>query len=62
VKFFRCASPHGARAFLLEFKAKGYKLRVIVTDLNRDFGEPVPQVFPKATYHECIFHTLKWTQ
>jgi hypothetical protein len=30
-----------ARAFLLKVKAKGYKPRVIVTDLNRDYGEPV---------------------
>jgi len=51
-----------ARAFLLELKAKGYKPRVIVTDLNRDYGEPVAQVFPNATHHECIFHAMKWTQ
>jgi hypothetical protein len=46
----------------LELKAKGYKPRVIVTDLNRDYGEPVAQVFPKAAHHECIFHAMKWAQ
>lgn len=51
-----------ARAFLLALKAKGYHPRVIVTDLNRDYGEPVAQVFSKAQHHECIFHALQWVQ
>jgi hypothetical protein len=49
-----------ARAFLLALRAKGYKPRVIVTDLTQDYSEPLARVFPQATHHECIFHALKW--
>jgi len=62
IAIFPYLGKDSARAFLLELKAKGYKPRVIVTDLNRDYGEPVAQVFPKAAHHECIFHAMKWTQ
>ena len=62
VAIFPYLGKNSARAFLLELKAKGYKPRVIVTDLNRDYGEPVAQVFPEAIHHECIFHAMKWTQ
>ena len=43
-------------------RAKGYPPRVIVTDLNQDYSQPVAQVLPNATHHECIFHALQWTQ
>lgn len=49
-------------AFLLELRAKGYKPRVIITDLRRDYGDVIDKVFPKARHHECIFHALKWIQ
>jgi len=62
VAIFPYLGNDSARAFLLQLKAKGYKPRVIVTDLNRDYGQPVAQVFPEATHHECIFHAMKWTQ
>jgi len=52
--------PHNtresARAFLLALRAKGYRPRVIVTDLRRDYGPVVAQVFAQARHHECIFH------
>jgi len=52
--------PHNnqdsARAFLLALRAKGYRPRVIVTDLRRDYGAVVAQVFAQARHHECIFH------
>jgi transposase-like protein len=51
-----------AKAFLLVLRAKGYKPRVIVTDMNRDYGKPVAQVFPEASHHECIFHAVQWIQ
>lgn len=37
-------------------RAKGYHPRVIVTDLRRDYGPAVAQVFAQAQHHECIFH------
>jgi transposase-like protein len=52
--------PHNnqdsAHAFLLALRAKGYHPRVIVTDLRRDYGAVIPQVFARARHHECIFH------
>ena len=52
--------PHNtsesAHAFLLALRAKGYHPRAIVTDLRRDYGPVVVQVFPAAQHHECIFH------
>lgn len=56
--------PHNtqaaARTFLLALKAKGYRPRVIVTDLRIDYGPAIASTFPQATHHECIFHALQW--
>ncbi|MGC9336098.1 MAG: DDE-type integrase/transposase/recombinase, partial [Anaerolineae bacterium] len=52
-------SKDSARTFLLALRAKGYHPKVIVTDLRRDYGEVVAQVFSHAQHHECIFHALK---
>jgi transposase-like protein len=51
-----------ARAFLQALKAKGYQPRVVVTDMNQDYTEPIRTVFPKAIHHECIFHALQGAQ
>lgn len=48
-----------ALAFLLALRAKGYQPRVIVTDLRRDYGPDIAQVFPQVLHHECIFHALQ---
>ena len=48
-----------ATAFLLALRAKGYRPRVIVTDMRVDYGPVIAHVFPKATHHECIFHALQ---
>jgi transposase-like protein len=56
--------PHlgkdSARTFLLELRAKGYHPRVIVTDMNQDYTEPLQAVFPNAIHHECVFHALQY--
>jgi transposase-like protein len=56
--------PHlgkdSARTFLLELRAKGYHPRVIVTDMNQDYAEPLQAVFPNAIHHECVFHALQY--
>jgi transposase-like protein len=49
-------TSESAQAFLLALRAKGYRPRVIVTDLRRDYGPVIAQVFPKAQHHECLFH------
>ncbi|MBI4321628.1 MAG: 50S ribosomal protein L35 [Chloroflexi bacterium] len=58
--------PHNnresAEVFLLALRAKGYRPRVIVTDLRQDYGPVVAEVFPKAEHHECIFHALQNVQ
>jgi len=58
--------PHNnkasAQAFLLALRAKGYHPRVIVTDLRRDYGPLIAQVFPQAQHHECIFHAMQQVQ
>jgi len=48
-----------ALAFLLALRAKGYHPRVVVTDLRRDYGPDIAQVFPQAEHHLCIFHALQ---
>jgi transposase-like protein len=48
-----------AQVFLLALKAKGYRPRVIVTDLNQEYGAAIAAVFPQAEHHECVFHALQ---
>lgn len=55
-------SEESARAFLLALRAKGYRPRVVVTDLRQDYGPVIGAVFPKAEHHECIFHALQNVQ
>jgi len=45
-----------AHAFLLALRTKGYRPRVVVTDLRRDYGPVIAEVFPKARHHQCLFH------
>jgi len=45
-----------AHAFLLALRSKGYHPRVVVTDLRRDYGPVIAQVFPQAQHHHCLFH------
>jgi hypothetical protein len=55
--------PHNttesAQAFLLALRAKGYHPRVVVTDLRRDYGPLMAQLFPRAQHHECLFHAAQ---
>jgi transposase-like protein len=48
-----------AHAFLLALRAKGYHPRVVVTDLRQDYATVIPQVFPQAQHHECLFHAMQ---
>jgi hypothetical protein len=59
IEIYPYNTKHSANAFLLALRAKGYHPRVVVTDLRVDYGPLVASVFPKATYHECIFHALQ---
>jgi transposase-like protein len=51
-----------ARSFLQALKAKGYRPRVILTDMNQDYEKPIRTVFPRAVHHECVFHALQRAQ
>ena len=53
---------HSAKAFLLVLRTKGYHPDVIITDLRQDYGTVIPQVFPSAIHHLCIFHALQNVQ
>ena len=59
IAIFPYQNSESAQAFLLEFKAKGYRPSVIVTDLRKDYGAVIAAVFPKAEHHECVFHALQ---
>jgi hypothetical protein len=52
-------NDEAARLILLELKAKGIRPRIVVTDLDPAYGRMLPQVFPTAVHHECIFHALQ---
>jgi hypothetical protein len=45
-----------AHTFLLALRGKGYHPLVVVTDLRRDYGPVIAQLFPRARHHECLFH------
>jgi hypothetical protein len=53
-------TAYSTRAFLLALKAKGFKPKVIVTDLRPEYGPAIAEVFDQARHHECIFHALQW--
>lgn len=55
-------NQQSAQTFLLALRAKGYRPRVVVTDLRQDYGPVIAAVFPKAEHHECIFHALQNVQ
>ena len=60
INIFPNLGKDSARTFLLELRAKGYQPRVIVTDMNQDYAEPLAAVFPHAVHHECLFHALQY--
>ena len=53
-------NDEAVRLILLELKAKGIRPRVVVSDLDPAYGRILPQVFPNAVHHECIFHALQF--
>ncbi len=59
LKLYPEHNDEAARLILLELKAKGLRPRVVVTDLDPAYGRVLPQVFPSAVHHECIFHALQ---
>jgi transposase-like protein len=59
IELYPYNTKDSAKAFLLALRAKGYRPRVVVTDLRVDYGPLIAQVFSKATHHECIFHALQ---
>jgi hypothetical protein len=59
IEIYPYNTQQSARAFLLALRAKGYRPRVIVTDVRVDYRGLVAQVFPEAVHHECLFHALQ---
>jgi transposase-like protein len=60
IDIFPNLGKDSARTFLLELRAKGYHPRVIITDMNQDYAEPLAAVFPHAMHHQCVFHALQY--
>lgn len=52
-------NDHALRLLLLALKARGIQPRVVVSDLDPAYGRMLPEVFPRAIHHECIFHALQ---
>jgi transposase-like protein len=55
-------NDHAVHLFLRELKARGLTPRAVVTDLDPAYGRILPQVFPQAVHHECIFHAIQNAQ
>lgn len=62
IAIFRHRNKASSHAFLLALRAKGYRPRVIVTDLWPEYDSLVADLFPTATHHHCIFHALQALQ
>jgi len=59
IEIYPFNTKQSARAFLLAVQAKGYRPRVVITDMRTDYRDIVARVFPHAVHHECIFHALQ---
>ena len=59
IEIYPFNTKQSARAFLLALRAKGYRPRVVTTDMRTDYADIVAQIFPRAVHHECIFHALQ---
>jgi transposase len=59
IDIYQFNTEASTRSFLLALKAKGYRPKVIVTDLRREYSPAIADIFPLARHHECIFHALQ---
>jgi transposase-like protein len=62
IAIYRHRNKASSQAFLLALRTKGYRPRVIVTDLWPEYAPLLAQVFPGARHHHCIFHALQAVQ
>jgi transposase-like protein len=62
IAIYRQRTKASSQAFLLALRAKGYRPRVIVTDLWPEYDALLVGLFPSATHHHCIFHALQAVQ
>ena len=62
IAIYRHRNKVSSQAFLLALRAKGYRPRVIVTDLWPEYDSLVAELFPTAIHHHCIFHALQALQ
>ncbi|MGB0388207.1 MAG: IS66 family transposase, partial [Ardenticatenaceae bacterium] len=60
IEIYEYNTQNSTQAFLLALKSKGYRPRVIVTDLRKEYGPALDAVLAGARHHECIFHALQW--
>ena len=62
IAIYRHRNKASSQAFLLALRAKGYRPRVIVTDLWPEYDPLLAEVFPGTVHHYCIFHALQAVQ
>ena len=62
IAIYRHRNKASSHAFLLALRAKGYRPRVIVTDLWPEYHSLLAEVFPGTVHHYCIFHALQAVQ
>lgn len=62
IAIYRHRNKASSHAFLLALRAKGYRPRVIVTDLWPEYAPLLAHVFPGTLHHYCIFHALQAVQ
>ncbi len=60
IEIYTHNTQDSTHAFLLALKSKGYRPKVIVTDLRKEYSPAIKAVFKTARHHECIFHALQW--
>lgn len=59
---YPCRTADYARAFLLGLKAKGVlSPNVVVTDLWGPYETVIPEIYPGAVHHQCVFHAEQAT-
>ena len=62
IAIYRHRNKASSHAFLLALRAKGYRPRVIVTDLWPEYHSLLAEIFPGTVHHYCIFHALQAVQ
>ena len=60
VDIFETCDAAAVRAFLVDLRAKGFRPKVVVTDMLGSYANAIRETFgPKVVHHYCLFHHLQ---